>query len=629
MIGQSVGRISGVCGLIILSISFLCAAGVTLRVFDNGGTSDDDLARVWIDGQSLGEIAYNPGGTNQRTWDLGIPSVGTHILIIEFTEDADATDLCEEHVGTFGIEFGGGGLAASDDGGSVARGSSVDIDVLSNDVYVQAGSTATDSIPCPSESPAPSGGCSCGDPRTTYQTTFNVSGGALTIDRIVSAPSKGTAQIVGDVIRYTPNPDGCGIDTFTYEAEGPSGSSDTATVTVTISSLPPTAFGDSAETPEETSISIDVLDNDVDSGGGTLSIDSVGIPSHGTATIDGDRIRYTPQPRFEGTDRFTYAVRDLCGSIGSAMVEVRVVHANHPPTAHAGAFYRGFAGEPLELDASFSLDPDIEDSLQYRWDLDDDGRFETDWLNTPRTSVTYDRPFIGTLLVEVRDLYLGQPTGTSDRATASVRIEQRPPELHGILFIDLDADGVLGPGEPPLSKIQLSLDGEIVATTDEEGRVTFANLDPGEHTIAITTEGKALLALQGFGVDASARTLDVQPGDPAIAPFPVRPVVGSLVGFVFVDTDGSGEQEQGEPAVPGLTVSLGEGLERVTNDDGQFLFMNVPAGEYLLSIEGERHRWEGTIRIVPGEATELIVIWPAPDSGFLDVKIQLSDPGGE
>ncbi len=631
MAGSRAWKVLLVGSCVATALALTCAGGVTLRVWDNGGNAEDDVARVWVDGQNLGTIAVHPGGANERTWDLGIPAVGTHALVIEFTKDVDATTLCDEHVGTFGIAFGGGGLAASNDSAAVSRGSSVDIDVLSNDVYVQAGSTATDNIPCPSESPTPTPGCSCGDPRTTYQTNFNVSGGSLTVDRIVSPPGKGSAQIVGNEIRYTPNPDGCGTDTFTYEVDGPGASSDTATVTVTISSPPPTALDDNAETPEGAAVLIDVLANDSDSSGGSLAVIGTGIPSHGTATVVGDQVRYTPRARYEGADRFTYTVRDPCGSTATADVDVRVEHANHPPTAHAGAFYQGFTGEPITLDASFSTDPDIEDALQYRWDLNDDGRFDTDWSVDAKYEATYGTQVVGRVAVEVRDVYRGQPTGATDRATALVRIELRPPELRGVLFVDLDADGLPSPDDPPLPKIRLVLDGGTFAVTGNNGWATFPNLDPGEHTLAIAADGLALLRLQGFGIDLEAPsiTVDVHAGAPTVALFPARQVVGSLIGLVYVDTDESGEQEQGEPAVPGLTVSLAVGLERTTNDEGRFLFMNVLAGDYTLTIEGEQHRWEGPVRIDAGAEIEVTVIWPSPDSGFLEVRIELDEPGGE
>jgi hypothetical protein len=309
------------------------------------------------------------------------------------------------------------------------------------------------------------------------------------------------------------------------------------------------------------------------------------------------------------------------------------MHLNHPPTAHAGALYEGFAGEPIQLDASFSSDPDIEDTLEYRWDLDDDGQFDTDWLRDPVYIATYSEPYIGRVVVEVRDVYRGQPTGTANQATALVRVELRPPELRGVLFVDLDADGLPGQDDLPLPKIQLVLDGQTFAVTGDDGQARFANLAAGEHTVAVTAAGLALLQLQGFGVnlETPSITVDVSTGPPTVTLFPIRSVVGTLVGLVYVDTDGSGEQEQGEPAVPGLAVSLAEGLKRTTDDGGHFLFMNVPAGEYVLTIKSNQHRWEEPIRIEPGEKLDVTVIWPSPDSGFLEVRIRLgeSKEGGD
>ena len=415
------------------------------------------------------------------------------------------------------------------------------------------------------------------------------------------------------------------------------------------------ARDDDASVDRDGSVTIGVLDNDtsmavtgggspvlapddvynetisVQAGSSSITILSAGMPMHGSASIvsGGKAIRYTPTPRYTGSDRFTYTIRNASGATAQGSVDIDVLYVNNPPTANAGALYVGFTDEPVTLDASLSRDPDIEDSLQYRWDLDNDGRFDTDWLSQPRHDATFTAPTVGRVEVEVRDVYRGQPTGATDRATAMVRIAQRPPELRAVLFVDLDGDGLPNGDDPPLPQIQLALDGESQAVTGDDGTASFPNLGAGEHTVSVTKTGLALLQLQGFGFDLDPPeiTLDVPAGPPTIALFPVRSVVGSLSGLVYIDTDGSGEREQGEPPVPGLTVSLGEGLERTTDENGRFLFMNVAAGEYALTIESEQHRWDGSIVIDAGEKTERTVIWPSPDSGFLDVKIELDRPG--
>ncbi|MDO6519474.1 Ig-like domain-containing protein, partial [Zobellia uliginosa] len=71
------------------------------------------------------------------------------------------------------------------------------------------------------------------------------------------------------------------------------------------------AGDDSATTPEDTPVSIDVLDND--SNMGDLDVSSVTItsaPSNGTFTIDPvtGEIEYTPNSGYTGADEFTYSV---------------------------------------------------------------------------------------------------------------------------------------------------------------------------------------------------------------------------------------------------------------------------------------------------------------------------------
>jgi len=86
----------------------------------------------------------------------------------------------------------------------------------------------------------------------------------------------------------------------------------------------PQLTSDTATTGEGESILIDVLKNDSDPDGQTLTITSVSNPSHGTAKIEGTQIRYTPNAGFNGQDSFIYTVSDGNGGIRSASVLVNV-----------------------------------------------------------------------------------------------------------------------------------------------------------------------------------------------------------------------------------------------------------------------------------------------------------------
>ena len=159
-------------------------------------------------------------------------------------------------------------------------------------------------------------------------------GDTLTISN-VSDPANGTATIVGGQIVYTPDPDFHGTDTITYTVTDPSGLTDTATVTVTVNPVndAPVAADDAATTDEDAAVTIDVLGNDTDVDGDTLTIQSVGTPANGTAAIVGGKIVYTPNANFNGTDTFSYTVSDGNGGTDTATVTVTVGEENDPPVA--------------------------------------------------------------------------------------------------------------------------------------------------------------------------------------------------------------------------------------------------------------------------------------------------------
>ncbi len=86
----------------------------------------------------------------------------------------------------------------------------------------------------------------------------------------------------------------------------------------------PVAANDTATTTSGLAISIDVLANDNDPEGGTLSLTSVTPPGNGVTTISGSQINYTPATGFVGVDTFRYTVSDGQGGSGSAQVTVTV-----------------------------------------------------------------------------------------------------------------------------------------------------------------------------------------------------------------------------------------------------------------------------------------------------------------
>ncbi|GLX96734.1 hypothetical protein Hesp01_46840 [Herbidospora sp. NBRC 101105] len=89
---------------------------------------------------------------------------------------------------------------------------------------------------------------------------------------------------------------------------------------------PTTATNDTATTPQDQAVTIPVLANDTGAG---ATITGVSTPAHGTATITGSTIVYTPPAGRSGTDTFTYTITTSCGT-STATVTVAVTCVTNP-----------------------------------------------------------------------------------------------------------------------------------------------------------------------------------------------------------------------------------------------------------------------------------------------------------
>ena len=165
----------------------------------------------------------------------------------------------------------------------------------------------------------------------------DVDGDSLSVISI-GAVAHGSVDISADGrIIYTPDPEYYGADTLTYTISDGHGGTATATVNVTVTLVdePPVAVDDSAATPEDTLVTLDVLANDHDPDGDIISIVSVAKPTHGIVVFEGDTITYIPAADYNGTDSFTYTVYDGKRLGATATVHVSVTPVNDDPVAVA------------------------------------------------------------------------------------------------------------------------------------------------------------------------------------------------------------------------------------------------------------------------------------------------------
>ncbi len=153
----------------------------------------------------------------------------------------------------------------------------------------------------------------------------------------VSEASNGTVSVGSEGgVTYMPESDWNGTDRFTYVISDGDGLTAEAAVEVKVLSVndEPLAEDDVAETPEDMSVTVNVLANDRDEDGDGLRIASVSEASNGTVRVASEGgVTYTPASDWNGTDRFTYVVSDGGGLMAEAAVEVKVLAINDAPVA--------------------------------------------------------------------------------------------------------------------------------------------------------------------------------------------------------------------------------------------------------------------------------------------------------
>lgn len=158
--------------------------------------------------------------------------------------------------------------------------------------------------------------------------------------------SHGTVSVVENKIQFVPETNYTGIITFTYTIRDVAGLTSSASVILTVTPVndAPVAVNDTANTNEDSAVIVSVLlnDTDVDLSASlnfpvseVLTVTVLSGPSHGATAVVGTTIRYTPSANYNGSDSFTYTLKDKAGLTSTATVNVSVKGINDSPTSVA------------------------------------------------------------------------------------------------------------------------------------------------------------------------------------------------------------------------------------------------------------------------------------------------------
>ena len=150
------------------------------------------------------------------------------------------------------------------------------------------------------------------------------------------APAAGSVSCTATSCTFTPAANYSGPATFTYTITDDLGATSTGTVNVTVNAVndPPVANADAITTSEDTPGSVNVLTNDTDVDGPTLSVSGSTNGANGSVSCTPLGVcTYTPNANFSGADSFTYTVTDGTTPV-TGTVNVTVNAVNDPPVAN-------------------------------------------------------------------------------------------------------------------------------------------------------------------------------------------------------------------------------------------------------------------------------------------------------
>lgn len=234
------------------------------------------------------------------------------------------------------------------------------------DGHTTSTGTVNVSVTCVGDSPRPASDSAS----TTEDTPVSVDvlandtdpdGDPLSLTGALGTPLHGTVSVVSGKVRYSPDADYCGPDSFSYVVtDGALTATGQVTMAVSCVNDPPVARADSATTPEDTIVHVHVLTNDSDVDGNPLTIDRAGVdtaPQHGTLTTTADSVDYTPAKDYCGSDSFSYDAVDTAGAHASALVSVTVTCVDDPVALAPVADQTGTWGNALAVPLS-ATDPD-------------------------------------------------------------------------------------------------------------------------------------------------------------------------------------------------------------------------------------------------------------------------------
>ncbi|HTL71119.1 MAG TPA: SdrD B-like domain-containing protein [Candidatus Eisenbacteria bacterium] len=153
-------------------------------------------------------------------------------------------------------------------------------------------------------------------------------------------------------------------------------------------------------------------------------------------------------------------------------------------------------------------------------------------------------------------------------------------EAGGLVFSDLNGNEKYDPGEPPVKKVRVKLEGGRTTVTNVKGVFAFPDLIAGDHVAELDL---ATLPEGYLPTGKPKKTFTLFEGMRYELNFPLR-AQRTVAGRVFGDKNSNGRLDMDETGLAEVLVLFG-GEPVLTDRDGYYLFDNLKSGAFDLAVD--------------------------------------------